>query len=504
MTTVLAFDRRPVAESAGERKIMALACGAALALAFVTLLVERVWAAETEHSRSGGTLTAMLRVLLLVTLAGATGAALNAWQGIDARTLALISALLPGAIALELMVRAVSTWFTPPERHAAPPERVHGTIARMLTSPLASSGEVGEGLRRRYGIDMRQSWVIRSTLRLLPVACAGLAFVAWLLSGVSVLQPDQRAVYERFGAPAAVWQPGLHVGMPWPFGRARMLENGAVHQLVVSSAGGDGGVAPLVAADARTPAQMDRLWDVAHPWETTQVIAGGSGQRQNFEIVNADVRLDYRIRQDDAAARASQYRFSETPALIRAIAGSEVVGYLASHRLDALVETRQTIIADAIRRAVQQQFDVLGGGIEIVAVVIESVHPPAGASAAWHNVQAAQIRAAASVAQARGLAATVVGSAAETAAASLDAASAGAAETVSAARTRQTTFAADIAARQAGGRAFPLEYYLHALQRGLQNANLTVIDDRLVGGNRATIDLRAYNTGDAAGAKRLY
>ena len=51
-------------------------------------------------------------------------------------------------------------------------------------------------------------------------------------------------------------------------------------------------------------------------------------------------------------------------------------------------------------------------------------------------------------------------------------------------------------AAQAGGPAFVLEYYLHNLQKGLQNAHVTVIDDRLVEGNRATIDLRSYGAGD--------
>ncbi|WP_377690352.1 SPFH domain-containing protein [Paraburkholderia dipogonis] len=450
----------------------------------------------------------MLRALLIVTLAGAACAALDAWQAVDARWLAILIALLPAAMACEFLLRVMASWFTPPEVRARPLATASSTIAHCLTRPYATPAELGEALHRRYGIDLRQNWVISSTVRLLPGACVGFVAAAWFLSGVSVLQPDQRAVYERFGAPVTVWQPGLHVGLPWPFGRTRVLENGAVHQIVISAVSGDAGdtgaAAPLVAADARTPEQLDRMWDVAHPWETAQVIAGGKAHQQNFEVVNADVRIDYRIGQNDAAARASQYRFTDAPSLIRSIASREVLRYLASHTLDVLVETRQTVIADAIRQAVARQLDALGSGIEVLAVVIESVHPPAGASAAWHNVQASQIRAVASVAQARGLAAKVVGSAHESATTGIDAASASAAETLSAARARQISFAADIAAQSAGGQAFPFEYYLHALQKGLQSANLTVIDDRLVGGSRATIDLRAYNAGDAAGAKRLY
>jgi hypothetical protein len=68
-----------------------------------------------------------------------------------------------------------------------------------------------------------------------------------------------------------------------------------------------------------------------HQGETNQVIAVASGERQNFQIVSADVRLDYRIGLSDAAARASLYRADDLPGTARAIANREVVRYLASH-----------------------------------------------------------------------------------------------------------------------------------------------------------------------------
>lgn len=507
--TWFVFDRRPPAGGAMASRAMAIACGIALALAFATLIAERLFAERAERigaHHANSVLAAALRMALVVLLGGAACAALYAWAAADARWLACAIALLPAAMCCEYALRSVLAWFSPPGLPGARLQLVDSTLAQLLMRPPASPAELGASLRRRYGIDLRQSWVVHSTLRMLPAACVSLAVVAWLLSGVTMVQPDQRAVLERFGAPVAVWQPGLHVGLPWPFGRARLIDNGAVHQIVVSDVSGNAryDAAPLIAADARTPQQFDRLWDVAHPWETSQVIAGGNGRQQNFETVNADVRLDYRIGVSDAAARASLYRSSDVNATVRAIASREVVRYLASHTLDALIEARQTVIAEQLRRAVQRQLDALGSGIEVVAIVIESVHPPAGASAAWHGVQAAQIRAAASVAQARGLAAGVVGDAQQTAQAAVAAASATAAETLSVASVQQTTFTADVAAAEAGGRAFEFEYYLRNLKKGLQNANLTVIDDRLVTGNRATIDLRSYTAGDAAGAKRLY
>ncbi|HEV3425360.1 MAG TPA: SPFH domain-containing protein [Paraburkholderia sp.] len=482
-----------------------VAAVAAFGLAFGTLVAELFFAMHAERGRAWASLANVLRAALLSALVAAVCAALLAYADVSVVWPVRAIAAFSAAIALEFALRAVFSWFAPPHTRsgdASMPDSLLASLLRVRPSPLA---RFSAQLRHRYGIDLRQNWVLQSVVRLLPAAIATIGVCAWLLTGVVMLGPEQRAVYERFGAPVAVWQPGLHVALPWPFGKARAIDNGAVHQLVVSGSPDDSTVAsPLIPADAQTPEQLNRLWDVVHQGETSQVIAGASGDRQNFQIVSADVRLDYRIGLSDAAARASLYRADDVPGTVRAIANREVVRYLASHTLESLLETRQTVMADSIRRAVQVQLDQVASGIDVVAVVIESVHPPAGASAAWHSVQAAQIRAEASVAQARGVAAAALGDAQQQAQTAVAQADVQAADITSAARVQQTSFSADMIAAQAGGPAFVLEYYLHNLQKGLQNAHVTVIDDRLVEGNRATIDLRSYGAGDAAGARRIY
>ena len=499
------FALAAVLRPAGAALIAGLA---AFALAFGTLVAELYFAMHAGRGRAWGSLANVLRVALLSALVAAICAVLLAYADVAAVWPVRALAAFNAAIALEFALRAVFSWFAPPHMRsgdASVPDSLVASLLRLRPSPLA---RFSAQLRNRYGIDLRQNWVLQSVVRLLPAAIGTIVVCAWLLTGIVILGPEQRAVYERFGAPVAVWQPGLHVALPWPFGKARAIDNGAVHQLIVSGSPEESAAAsPLVPADAQTPAQVNRLWDVVHQGETSQVIAGASGDRQNFQIVSADVRLDYRIGLSDAAARASLYRADDVPGTVRAIANREVVRYLASHTLDSLLETRQTVMADTLRRAVQTQLDRLSSGVEVVAVVIESVHPPAGASAAWHSVQAAQIRSEASVAQARGLAAQSLGDAQQQAETSVAQATAQAADITSAAQVQQTSFSADVIAAQAGGPAFVLEYYLHNLQKGLQNAHITVIDDRLVDGNRATIDLRSYGAGDlagAAGARRVY
>jgi len=487
----------------------------ALALAFGTLVAERYYSMHRERGPVWASLANVLRVALAISLVAALCAGLLAYSGVSIGWPVRAMALFSAAIAIELALRIVFSWFAPPLRLADDARAddagvadscvAHSSIASLLRWRSSPFTRLTVELRSHYGIDLRQNWVLLSVVRLLPAAIATIGVCAWLLTGVVMLGPEQRAVYERFGAPVAVWQPGLHVALPWPFGRARAIDNGAVHQLVVSGSQVDSSIAPpLIPADATTPEQLNRLWDVVHEGETSQVIAGASGDRQNFQIVSAEVRLDYRIGSSDAAARASLYHADDVPDTIRAIANREVVRYLASHTLESLLETRQIAMADSIRLAVQAQLDRMASGIDVVAVVIESVHPPAGASSAWHSVQAAQIRAEASVAQARGQAAASLGDAQQQAQTAVAQADAQAADITSAARVQQTDFSAEMIAAQAGGPAFVLEYYLHNLQNGLQNAHVTLIDDRLVEGNRATIDLRSYGAGDAAGARRIY
>lgn len=485
--------------------LMIISGAAALTIAFLTLVAERFYAHDAERSGASrsASLSGMLRVLLLCALGAALSAGWFVYAHMALDLAVHVAAVFCAAIAVEMAIRAALLWFFPPRagaRAAHVPSSLLAGLLRYRRSPLTS---IGTELHDRYGIDLRQNWVLRSFVRLLPATVATMAVCAWLLTSVVVLDPAQRAVYERFGAPVAVWSPGLHAGLPWPFGKTRLVDNGAVHQLIVSGGADNSSVAaPSADADGPTPEQLNRLWDAQHPWETSQVIAGATGEQQSFQIVNADVRLDYRVGLSDAAARAALYRSVDPESTVRSIANREVMHYLASHTLQSLLETSQTAMAETVRRAVQQQLDRLASGIDVVAVVIESVHPPAGAAAAYHDVQAAQIRAQASVAQAHGFAAQVLGNARQQALAGVAQAGARAGDTLASARVQQINFAADAVAYRLGGPAFTFEYYLARLQQGLQNARITVIDDRLVADRRATLDLRTFTAGDLAGLPR--
>src|SRR5262245_44936355 len=60
-----------------------------------------------------------------------------------------------------------------------------------------------------------------------------LALLAYLLTGVAQVGPEERAVVRRFGAVVARPGPGLWIGLPWGIDRVDRVPVRKAHELVV-------------------------------------------------------------------------------------------------------------------------------------------------------------------------------------------------------------------------------------------------------------------------------
>jgi regulator of protease activity HflC (stomatin/prohibitin superfamily) len=130
-------------------------------------------------------------------------------------------------------------------------------------------------------------------------------------------------------------------------------------------------------------------------------------------------------------------------------------------------------------------------------VLIEEIHPPAGAAAAYHAVQAAEINANASIFDETGRAKRTAGIAQQEAHQLTAAAKAQAAETLHTADAEAYRFGADRRAYGDGGQAFLLERSYGNLRAALSKAPLTIIDHRLSAADGPVIDLRSSAPGGA-------
>jgi regulator of protease activity HflC (stomatin/prohibitin superfamily) len=143
-----------------------------------------------------------------------------------------------------------------------------------------------------------------------------------------------------------------------------------------------------------------------------------------------------------------------------------------------------------LQAELQARLDVLKSGIEIMAVVVEGIHPPSKAAASYHAVQAAAIESRTKVNTARAEAVRVMKMAALVANSTRNDAVSGAAERLSRGRVDSIQFAGERQAHAVGGPSFVLERQLGRVARGLSDKPLIIMDHRIPAGSVPGIDMR--------------
>ncbi|CAN7559894.1 protease modulator HflK [Rhizobium rhizogenes] len=409
-------------------------------------------------------------------------------SGLSIKLLAALGGFV-ALVGIEFLIRAIASMFRPQNDSREPALIATSLVAGALQWPPQPLVGIQSELRTRHGIDLRQIWAFSFIRKAAPAIILGTLILGWLLSGVHEIPMTGRGVYERFGKAEGILHSGLHIGLPWPFGRVIPVENGSVHELATAVSTSDNGE-PLADAEGPAPESANRLWDASHISEKSQIIASGNGGEQSFQIVNMDVRFVYRIGLSDQAAMKAAYRVADLPVLIENTANRVLVHDFARRTLNDVLSEGRLSLANDIASAVQKNMDELDSGVEILAVVVEAIHPPAGAANAFHGVQAAQISAEALVARERGMAAEQTNQAQLNASLAEDNATATAREGIAASEVAKLRFQAEQSAFHEAGQAFLTEEYFNQLTMGLSHSKALVLDHRIGGSIAPTLDLR--------------
>jgi regulator of protease activity HflC (stomatin/prohibitin superfamily) len=498
---LISWPERPVE---GGTEALLLCSGILFIAAFPVLVLERIYSKTPSAALPEAEgLACLLRVPLLALVGGGFGLALAAAGfrlSVWVERMIAVAILI---IALELLGRAFAALFSPPPDLEAARSIADSSCARLIRLELPSLSSINRAAQRQLGIDLSRSWALAFMRQAAVPIGAGLFLLGWCLTGVSTLALDERGIYERMGVPVEVLRPGLHVLLPWPVGIVRRVEYGVIHEAPIVAAEKDvttseprrdrRQTAQMAHAEDLAPISADRLWNTPHAFESTYLLASEEGGTQSFQIVNIDMRLVYRIGLSDEAALIAAYQVSEPDALVRATASELLARYFASHTLLGVLGEDREAIASDLKAALQRRLDDLSGGIEVLAVVIEAIHPPPGAAYEYHRVQAAKIDANAIVAREQASAVQQAKQAERDSINARNAALSVAAEIVGAANIEEQLFNADNRSEQDSGKAFLFERWLERLSHGLGKAQMVVIDHRLAGADAPTIDLRSLS-----------
>lgn len=474
---------------------------ALLFAAFPVLVVERRLTlvaggvpAASELPEGAG-LARVLRLLLWVlVIAGAGEVARALGAGVVVWALWFIAGLTM-AVAAEVVLRVFAAPFLPAAAVAEARGLADSAIAGLVLPRLGAGIAGGAEIKERFGIDLSQSWALTFVRAAFPPLLLVLLVLGWLLSGVTALSLQERGVYERLGAPVAVLKSGLHVHLPWPFGVVRRIEDGAVHELAVGLQAEEQAEAlPRLPANASDTRLYDRIWRLDHAADALYVVPGSGSDAtgQAVQVLNSDVRVFYRIGLDDASARAALYGLATPDDTVRLAARRQLARVFATRPLMSAIGEDRAQLGAAVRTALQADLTTNGSGLEIIAVTVDSIHPPSAAAAAYHGVQEASIIAAREVADAKRNATVVLS---EKNIEAIVARANGtwlAASRVAEARVDTTRFTAEAEAWRTAPKALALERWLEALGKGLSRAQLDIIDHRLRLVDGPVLDMRRF------------
>ncbi|HXR02064.1 MAG TPA: protease modulator HflK, partial [Pseudomonas sp.] len=193
--------------------------GLLLLVGFGLLVLERQLSNESEASwPEAEPLAQLVRVAIGTLLIAALCLFFSSVDRVWPARLAVLIGLLPGLVALELLVRALLSIFSPRNERLEPRLVANSFAAGLLRWPPRPLMALQNELHNRFGIDLRQIWAFTYMRRAFLPVLAVIVVLGWALSGVHEIPMQGRGIYERFGKPVEVMGPGLHAGLPWPFG----------------------------------------------------------------------------------------------------------------------------------------------------------------------------------------------------------------------------------------------------------------------------------------------
>jgi membrane protease subunit HflK len=186
--------------------------------------------------------------------------------------------------------------------------------------------------------------------------------IAWALTGIYRVQPDQQGVVMLFGRFIETTEPGLHYWPPAPIGAVETPTVTRTNQISVGFRG-----------DPRTGGTRD----VA---QESMMLTGD----QN--IIDADFIVQWRIA--DAGAYLFNIRdVEDTVKLAAESAMREIIGQVD---LEYAMTQGRGMVASRTRDLLQQIMDSYGAGVNILDVKLQQADPPAEVIDAFQDVQRAR------------------------------------------------------------------------------------------------------------------
>ena len=329
-------------------------------------------------------------------------------------------------------------------------------LAIPMPRLLGASHDLGvlSYLEENTGITMRSLWSMKFIKMLLPYTVVFGCLILWISTGLIQIESHQQGAVYRFGKlREKMLEPGIHLTLPWPMDQVSVYDIDTVKKITVGYRSTEAG---------------DNTWTGNHGNSEYKLLLG-SGD----EVISINLRLEYRIRDLGAYLRSS----ASPDKLLEAKAYELVIDHTISSDLETLLAVDRSAFAADFFEDLKASLEPYHTGIEIVSVVLESIHPPVEIASVYQGVVSAEIQAQRLLYEAEAKAAVTLADAQAAYDTSVSNATSEQYTQVAQAQSDVAEFMASVAADQSYTDAYRYYKYMNALKNAYGNVRLIIVSD---------------------------
>jgi regulator of protease activity HflC (stomatin/prohibitin superfamily) len=299
---------------------------------------------------------------------------------------------------------------------------------------------------------MRGPWSVKLIKKLIIPSLLAVFLVFWISTGIVEIGSGQHGALYNFGklSPTAL-DPGLHLTLPWPFGKTVIYNTDSVSTMTIGY---------------RSDTSGDNVWTQTHGSEEYELLLGGGE-----ELVSINLCIEYKI----SDLNAYLVNCARPEAILEASAYELVADKTIITDLNTLLSIDREKFASEFMTDLTEKISIRNTGLEIVSVVLESIHPPLGIADIYQRLVSAEIEAATRIMNAEAYAAVRLLEAETQLNSVVSYATAEQLAKIAEAEAEVAEFMASVAADKEYSNAYRYYKYLNAITNAYGNSNLIII-----------------------------
>jgi len=328
----------------------------------------------------------------------------------------------------------------------------------IIPVPFASGNSKDLGvlsyLEENTGITMRTLWSIQLVKNILPYTVMASALIFWLCTGIVQVESYQSAAVYRLGIlQKEALDPGIHLTLPWPIDKVEIIDTEKVNKITIGY---------------NSVENTDNIWTGTHGVNEYRLLLGSGN-----ELVSINLRVEYDI--NDVI---KYLKCSASPEKILEMKAYEIVtDRTINSNLETMLSVDRHAFAEMFCEELINRIDEYNTGIEVVGVVLESIHPPVDVAPIYQDIISAEITAEKYIFDAEAEAATKIAGAEEQKNSAIAQAKADNYTRVATAKADVAEFVASLNADNTYGDTYRYYKYMNAIRKAYGSSKLVIVGE---------------------------